>query len=719
MPSYEITSPDGKKWVVDAPEGATQEQVLSYAQSQWSAKPAAEPAPRRTAMQDLGRGFGLAARSGVQALASLPGMAADAVSGIYNTAANAVQGEGKGFRFQPTSYALNNLMDQGGVAKPENARERVAVDATTTGLSAFTGAGVADRVARMATNPTAVQVATKLAQRPVIQMASGVGAGTAGGLAREDGSGPWGQFFASLAGGLAVPLAADKMAGMVSSLASKLREVRNPEQLTATLRMELGRAGIQWDDLAANVKVQLQNDARNAVYSGQPLDAAGLRRLADFRTVGATPLIGDITQNPLQLTRQRNLSKTLANMTEAGPNSLPMIENQNANRVIDAVTRLGNSADDAFTSGQRLIGGVQARDAAMQAQERALYGAARDQAGRPIELDRGAFLNQAFGNLARENKTAFLPESVGNLLNQLGQGKIKVGGQEFPVPFNVDTIDNLKTMLASASRASNDGNTRAALAAVREALESAQPRVQGGTGPGLVTQQQAAATRAGDSAAEAMQAFDTARSFARNRRQWQESAGFIEDALNGAAPDKFVQKHVINGTVDELARIRQSFGNDPNVMASVKQQLLNYIQQQGGIEQGFTKFSSAAMQKALDRLGDRKLGLFFDNQEIQQLKAAVNVGRSMQVQPIGSAVNNSNTGGALLGQLLSYGRNIPVIGPNVTQPLEALALRMELGRMQNVTPGLLSQPQNAAPALPNLLTGGLLAAPALQPRENQ
>lgn len=36
MPTYEITSPDGKTWEVTAPEGATQAQVLAYAKEQWS-----------------------------------------------------------------------------------------------------------------------------------------------------------------------------------------------------------------------------------------------------------------------------------------------------------------------------------------------------------------------------------------------------------------------------------------------------------------------------------------------------------------------------------------------------------------------------------------------------------------------------------------------------------------------------------------------------------
>jgi len=72
MPKYRITSPDGKTFEITAPEGATQEQVLSYAQSQWKA-PQTEKAPDPTegmsgfdkfaagagkAVYDIGRGAG-------------------------------------------------------------------------------------------------------------------------------------------------------------------------------------------------------------------------------------------------------------------------------------------------------------------------------------------------------------------------------------------------------------------------------------------------------------------------------------------------------------------------------------------------------------------------------------------------------------------------------------------------------------------------------------
>jgi hypothetical protein len=49
MPTYRITSPDGQKFDVTAPDGATQDQVLEYAKSHWGksapSKPAKEPPP--------------------------------------------------------------------------------------------------------------------------------------------------------------------------------------------------------------------------------------------------------------------------------------------------------------------------------------------------------------------------------------------------------------------------------------------------------------------------------------------------------------------------------------------------------------------------------------------------------------------------------------------------------------------------------------------------
>ena len=732
MPRYEVTSPDGKRWEVEAPEGATQDQVLAYAQQQFASQqkpaqqmsmqqPAAVQAGEsmRSGLREIPRQAGLTGRYALEGIGSafdLLGGPAAAI--INNTEIARLAGLPK-ISGQPFGNSARAIAHAIGLPEPEGATERVIGDAARMVASAGTGAGFASALGRGASG-VAQNVAQRMAANPGTQAVSAAAAGGAGGSVREAGGGPWEQFGASLLAGVAAPLGMSAARNTFEAGANALKSRAMPTQeLDARLSFELGKAGVSWQDLGAAVKMQLREDAKKAVVSGQPLDAAALRRLADYRNIGATPLLGDITQDPNILTQQRNLAKQLANTPNFSGANLPNIDNANARRVISTLEGASKSTDDAFTTGQRVIGSVQARDAAMKAQESALYGAARDSSGRALPLDRGAFLNEAFGNLAQNNKMAFLPEPVAKVLNQLGAGKVKVNGQEFDVPFDVNSIDQLKTMLATASRSTQDGNAKAAIKAVRDALENVQPRAPAAGGQQLATQAQAASLRAGDTAGGALEAFDAARSFARSRRQWQESAKFIEDALGGASPDSFVKKHVIGADVGELSKLRDAFAKSPDVLESVRKQLASHILERGRTDGDTVKFSSAGMQDALKAIGDRKLSLFFSPDEIQQLRSAVNVGRYMQAQPIGSAVNNSNTAGAVLGRLgatLDRISPIPGVGPLVAQPLQGGLLQLQMRGMNNVGRGLLAQPlEQQVPMSQQLMLPGLLAAsPLLQ-----
>lgn len=149
----------------------------------------------------------------------------------------------------------------------------------------------------------------------------------------------------------------------------------------------------------------------------------------------------------------------------------------------------------------------------------------------------------------------------------------------------------------------------------------------------------------------------------------------------------------------------------------MRKQLVSYILERGRADSDTVKFSSAGMNDALKALGDRKLSLFFSPQEIQQLKSAVNVGRYMQSQPIGSAVNNSNTAGATLGRLASLldrASHIPIAGPMVAQPLQGGLLRMQANSMNNLSSGLLSPQAQQALSPEAFMLPGLLAAGAVQ-----
>jgi hypothetical protein len=736
----DVRLPDGTI-IQNVPEGTTKADLVAKLQRNGRAVPAewleqSAPQQAKPASVQAGeviggipRQLGLATRYGIEGLASL----ADPV----RMALNAVGVPGQN---RPMSDVVGGLLTKAGLPEPQTANERVIGDASRLVAGAGGGSALLSKVAPLASGVTQ-QVLEKMAARPGMAALSAAGSGLAGGSVREAGGGPMAQFGASLAGGIAAPLAAQGAMNTARGIGNAARSLMaSPQDLDAQLSIQLQRAGIDPSTIGASVKAQLREDAKKALVSGEQMDPAALRRLTDYRRIGATPLLGDITQDPAILSQQRNLSKQIANTANVGGTNLPALENANARRVLSTLEGATSSADDAFASGQRIIGAVTSKDAGLKAQENALYNAAKDSEGRALPLDRGGFLNEAFGNLARENKMAFLPENVSKFLETLGKGSVKVNGQEFPVPFDVNTIDQLKTTLATASRASADGNARAAIKAVRDALENVQPKMQDFNGAQLTTAAQAAALRSGDPAAKAMGAFDAARSFARDRRQWQESAGFIEDALGGAAPDKFVQKHIIGGTVDDLRKLRAEIGGagvssgrdlstvtngtanaqqqqSGQLLESVRKQMVDYILQRGRADSDTVKFSSSGMNDALKAIGERKLSMFFAPEEIAQLKSAVNVGRYMQSQPIGSAVNNSNTAGAALGRLsgvLDRLSPIPGVGPMVADPIKGGLLQMQVRNMNNVGRGLLApQDLDRMAITPSLMLPGLLAAPTI------
>lgn len=721
MAKYRVTGPDGSVYDVTAPDDATSEQVQAMVAQSAGQQPDAVQTAGAALSRGLGaipRQVGLTARAGLSGLGDVLGVFSNPIASAINLGFIAA---GKGAPIPNASDTMAALSNRVGLPKPETPTERVAQESAR--LMAGTGTfGAAGKAAQLGTEG-AKRVGQFLTQALDSQLAAAGGAGLLGGSVKESGGGPGAQFAAAMIGGAlggAVPGAARGAKDWITGLAApKMPQ----QQIDMRIERLLSEQGIDWKAIPAGARASLREEISGALRAGKELDPVAVRRLLDFKTVGATPTRGMVTLDPVQLTREKNLSKLSANSAAGELHGLPRIENEN-NRTLIAKLNEGKPGD-SFAAGEQAIGAILGRDARARSVENRLYSEARDAAGRSIPLDRNAFVNKAYENLAQSNKGAFLPENVGKLLEQIRLGKATHGGQEFDVPFNVDVIDNLKTTLASASRGTNDGNVKSAIKAVRDALEATPiaPVKRGFGGSQVVTRQAGDAMRqADDLPAQALGAFDRARGVARARRTWQESAPAIEAAIDGASPDQFVKKFVLSESAafDDVSKLARELKRNPQAQAAVKSAIVGHLKDKAlsGAADEVGRFSAAGYNRALNAL-DRKLPLFFSADEIAQLKAIGRVASYTTTQPVGSAVNNSNTAGMLAGRgldaLTGIANKLPFGRMAITDPIQSIMLSVGQSGAQKTLPGLLMHepaiPLTNRLAVPSVLATGLLAAP--------
>jgi hypothetical protein len=697
------------------------------------AMPKAAPAAIEagTAINSIPRQLGLTARYGIEGLANAAQIVTEPIRYVTD---RLTQQTGKTL---PLGELTSRGLDALGLPKPQGANERVIGDATRLvagagGMGALAGAPVqigrfggslfsqapsamASRTATatgylprdLLTAAQSAPVSSTLSANMGAQISSAAGAGLAGGASREGGGSSLMQGAAALGGGVLAGLAPGAAGSVVNAGKSLVKRVtETPQQLDQQISVLLQRADVDYSQLPAGVRNSLRSDLASALRAGDELDPAAVRRLADFKLTNTTPTRGMVSQNPVQITREMNLAKIGANSSDEALQGLPLIQNRNNSQLIRNLNDAGANQGDPFRAGETAIGAIRGQDEALNRGVSALYGQARDTAGRSATLDGAAFTAGANRALDDGLLGGALPESVATHMNRIARGE---------VPFTVDYAEQLKTAIGNLQRATTDGQARMALGVVRRALDDTPlmqaPKVNPGNlpaVPGTVPPSPSVLGR------ESLDAFNQARQAARQRFAWQESGRPIEAALNGAQPDRFVQQFVIGGTLDDARAVAQ---NAP--VSEVKNAILAHLKDKSlnGAADEVGKFSQSAFNRALNQIGERKLALFFSPEEITALRANGRVASYMQVQPVGSAVNNSNTGALMLGKgydaLMGLTNKVPVLGPMLVPPIKNIEIAMRNRQAQNVLPGLLAaqprQPMTRNLLLPSAAVGGTAA----------
>lgn len=686
MPQYV----EVKGQVIEFPDGMSVGDIeAAVKQNMLSIKPATSVQAGKD-LNSIPRQIGLTARYGLEGVANAAQLVTEPLRYVTDRLTNSTG------KTKPLGALATDAADWMGLPTPQGADERVIGDAArlVAGTAGTMGAGaLAQRGGTLAQ-----EAGRFFTQNPVSQLTSAAGAGLAGGASREAGGTQSQQVVASVLGGLGgnlVPSIGNAAKTKIASYTNKI----TPQELDVKINEVLRQTGVDYSQVPERVRQSLRQELASSLQTGQDLNPQAVSRLLDFRMAGVTPTRGMLTLDPVQISREQNLAKMGANSADGQLQELARIQNQNNAKLISNLNDLGASRGDALQAGETVTGSIQRNLAGLRGAETAAWNEARNSPAYRAPLSSRVIsdVNQALGD---EALMPFMNPNISKYMEAFQTGQ----------PFTAQDYRNLRSML-SAEMAKGGNEARAAGIAAR-VLDSADIKPQGfaGGGNSVATSGMASNMRAADGAAsDAIDAVNRARGATRAAYAYEDSNPLVRSVLSGGAtsdPQRIAKRFILGGTANEAADLVNEIG--PRGLAVVKDAVVADLKSKAlsGAADEVGKFSQSAFNKALNSLGERKLSILFTPEELQALRTNARVASLMQAQPVGSAVNNSNSGALLLGRGLDALNKLPIIGPNVVPALKNIEISMGNRQAQNLTPALIAEQQRRQ------IGGGLLGPAA-------
>lgn len=455
-----------------------------------------------------------------------------------------------------------------------------------------------------------------------------------------------GQVFVGALGGAAltpvISKAGESIARYVQQRLSSGAIPKTPEGIEQEIRASFARDNIDVGQIPRGVLERLKQDATEALRSGRQIDAATLLRTQDFQSVGVRPTLGQITRDPGQYTKELNLR----GVQGAGEGIQNRLAEQQA--AIAARLRQGAATETPFDAGQSLISQLQGKDQQLRQGVRQAYDAFKASTGKDLDVPTGGLATD-YANTLRDFADN-IPAAVRSRFESLGL----MGGTQRKV-LTIDDAENLIKTINKNYDPKNLPQARA-LDELRRSVENAISSV------------------GDDAGAEAAVLAGGARKAAADRFSKIAESPAFKAAINGAEPDDFVNKYVINGKVNDLNRLAELVGPDgQNIMRG---QLRAYLEKKamGTNMAGDGAASQASFNRTLDSIGRNKLTALLGQEETNQLYTLGRVMAYIQQRPAGSAVNESNTASAIANILTKVGGTIkgaPYINDFVVRPVQS------------------------------------------------
>lgn len=443
------------------------------------------------------------------------------------------------------------------------------------------------------------------------------------------------------------------------------RLTTSPDDIVAALKPALAQGGVRWDDLGAGVKQNLFDQARRQMsIDGDLSPDALVRKLQMDQVLGpnAGPTRAQVTRDPAQWSFERNQQKL------PGDLGLPLTE-----RYQDQLQRLQDRLREIISgTGGKSQNDYQAGLSATQAVQQKM-----SDSGKAVDDLYGAWRNAGKGGT--EVKAQPIADTVGRVMDEFGAENIPPAVQSRLKDFGL--LDGKQTKLLTIDEAEK----------LRKLISNNDP----GNGPASAVSgmlKRAVDGAVMDTDTPEIRMLQDARAAARGRFAVPDSAPAVAAAADTEnAPDQFFKRFVLNGDVRDLqglkatlntttmgAKVPPGFLADPANAASgqlapasaqawkdLKGQTLEYAMSKAtGAGEG--SFSGKAFRKALNEVGDERLNVLFEPDELKQLRLLNDVAYNTTAEPPLAAVNHSNTAGTAVQYMQQAGSAIPSIVEKAT-----------------------------------------------------
>lgn len=420
-------------------------------------------------------------------------------------------------------------------------------------------------------------------------------------------------------------------ADKAAAIAKNLSGANSAEQLVGLTREALKKSGIDFDALDEAVKAGLLADVQKALASYSGVNPAAVARQAAFRQEKFDPLRHWVTKDPAEFTTLENLSHQTAG---------DVLKQRKADldkHVLDRMLGMRGAQQtpsDVGTAATKDLKGFLGQE---QGKTNVLYRTFQELAP-DIKGNPQRFADDVFGGLEGKMAGAALPPSLREIVNKISAGEI---------PLTPSTLFQLQKMAKPGA----DGTANYALGHLRKAIDREMDALSKEIGgldrsmpvvPGTKVPEKESAY-----AADVLKMARGQHAKVQGELEGSKILAAVDEGK--AVPENFTAS-LLKAPVRELAGTWTKLGNDAK--EAIRSEVIDHIKSKAfgaaTDESGKAAAQASLMREINDPTTQQKLRIILGGKRLEEVNRLALMLESAHLQPAGSAVNNSKTGGALL-----------------------------------------------------------------------